>query len=171
MTTETQLSRMAEKLKIHDFRGIRYIRNVKSFSKEGNYILQMKAPTKIERGVLLTKHGLQIQTIPSDDPAHWVAFMNKDGKYWYFDPFGFPPPEAIKKHFRDVVYNKNQYQKLYNECCGEYCIMFLFYFSKKGWDGAIKVFNENYSHNSEKLINQLYGMLGANTSFHLVHDS
>lgn len=75
-----------------------------------------------------------------EDGTHWVGGWvekdKKDGKMdvVYFDPFGFPAPENIKKFFsvidRNLVYSRKQIQNINSFICGYYVLYFLFYMSR-----------------------------------------
>ena len=56
--------------------------------------------------------------------THWVCYVD----YFYFDPFGLPPPENILFIKR---YNASQYQKKISVLCGYFCLFFI----KKFQDG------------------------------------
>lgn len=53
----------------------------------------------------------------------------------YFDPYGAPPPEAVKKFVKDNIHRELPYtdkdiQSLMNNACGWYCAAFLHYINK-----------------------------------------
>lgn len=66
--------------------------------------------------------------------THWVMFQvcsyddNKAPESIYFDPYGAPPPEAIKKAVEELTKQKNlpythkDIQSLMNNACGFYCL-------------------------------------------------
>ena len=56
--------------------------------------------------------------------THWACYVD----YFYFDPFGLPPPGNI--HFIKR-YNTLQYQKKISVLCGYFCLFFI----KKFQDG------------------------------------
>jgi len=69
--------------------------------------------------------------------THWCCFqVNKypNGKIepFYFDPYGMPPPEIIKKTIertcgQKLPYNMKDIQSLMNNACGWYCCAMLHY--------------------------------------------
>jgi hypothetical protein len=69
--------------------------------------------------------------------SHWVCLqVNKyaNGKYepFYFDSYGMPPPEYVKKVVRNTTgqylpYSTKDIQSLMNNACGFYCLALLHY--------------------------------------------
>lgn len=68
--------------------------------------------------------------------SHWTCFFVRqypNGKVEpiYFDPFGFPPPEIIKKVIKNnfngasLPFTKTDIQSLMSNACGWYCMAFL----------------------------------------------
>lgn len=60
--------------------------------------------------------------------THWVAYRRMDNIVYYFDSFGnLRPPLELQKYFKGnkVFYNREQYQNLSQENCGQNCIRFL----------------------------------------------
>ena len=67
--------------------------------------------------------------------THWVCFQSNkypDGSIEsiYFDPYGIPPPENVKKVVKEATgkglpYNTKDIQSLMNNACGWYCSAFL----------------------------------------------
>lgn len=66
----------------------------------------------------------------SDGPGtHWTAYYhnsNMGDMSYYFDSYGFPPPEPLK----DLVYQNRQIQALGSPVCGYYCIDFIRHITK-----------------------------------------
>lgn len=69
----------------------------------------------------------------SNGGTHWVFFQcnkspNETIESIYFDPYGQPPPENVKKVIKEstkkqgVPYNKRDIQSLMNNACGFYCL-------------------------------------------------
>jgi len=68
-------------------------------------------------------------TRPSDHPGeHWIAVAVKDGRGFYFDSFGLPPPKSFEKymnrHCSEWTYNDRQFQSSISSFCGHYCVCF-----------------------------------------------
>lgn len=67
--------------------------------------------------------------------THWVCFQvvrypNDKCEAIYFDSYGFPPPEIIKKRVKDnfdvsLPFTKVDIQSLASDMCGWYCLAFL----------------------------------------------
>ena len=71
--------------------------------------------------------------------THWVCMQvnNHDGKIqgMYFDPYGQPPPVAVKMFVKKYVggnipYNKKDVQSLMANCCGYFCLAYLHYINE-----------------------------------------
>ena len=82
--------------------------------------------------------NLEDEIGPDDKPnvgTHWTCFqVNKysNGKIEpiYFDPYGMPPPEIVKKTIertcgQKLPYCEKDIQSLMNNACGWYCCAFL----------------------------------------------
>tara|TARA_R110000868_G_scaffold87082_5_gene243783 strand:+ start:601 stop:1221 length:621 start_codon:yes stop_codon:yes gene_type:complete len=70
--------------------------------------------------------------------SHWTCFFvrqypNGKKEAIYFDPFGFPPPEIVKKEVKNsfdgisLPHTKADIQSLMSNACGWYCMAFLHY--------------------------------------------
>jgi len=68
-----------------------------------------------------------------NDGSHWVMaqvveYPNKKIESIYFDPYGAPPPENVKKVIKDTTKNNSvphtepDIQSLMNNACGFYCL-------------------------------------------------
>lgn len=67
--------------------------------------------------------------------SHWTCFYvaqypNQNVEAIYFDPFGFAPPEIVKKVVKDTFrislpHTKPDIQSLMSNACGWYCMAFL----------------------------------------------
>jgi len=76
----------------------------------------------------------------SNEGTHWTCLqVNKypDGKVepFYFDAYGMPPPESIKKAVMDTCgqklpFNTKDIQSLMNNACGFYCCALLHYINE-----------------------------------------
>lgn len=48
---------------------------------------------------------------------------------YYFDSFGLPPSESIKKYLKtsdkQILYNTSEIQNIKSDMCGTYCIHFI----------------------------------------------
>ncbi len=66
--------------------------------------------------------------------GHWISLVNLSRSLFYFDPFGFRPPNNIVKYAKDnnkkLYVSKFQIQKLSESICGFYCCLFLLLMQK-----------------------------------------
>jgi hypothetical protein len=96
--------------------------------------------------------------------SHWVCLIRDGNKYWYFDSYGFPSPEAIEDLIgEDYNYSKEQLQSINSSSCGYYCCAFLkFMQGKQDKDRAYKAFLDLFSNQRQKnevvLYHLLYGV-------------
>lgn len=75
--------------------------------------------------------------------THWACFQVnkcKNGKIEpiYFDPYGMPPPEIVKKRVEDfsgqrLPFTTKDIQSLMNNACGWYCSAFLHWINKSSY--------------------------------------
>lgn len=61
--------------------------------------------------------------------THWVCYMKRSDKVFYFDSFGnLRPPIEIYKYFgpsADIMYNYDRRQSFNSVICGHLCLEFL----------------------------------------------
>ena len=63
--------------------------------------------------------------------THWVAYIKKGKKVYYFDPVGdFQPPYELTKYWKkesnvEIFYNINPVQPIDSDICGHLSILFL----------------------------------------------
>ena len=80
---------------------------------------------------------LVANTDTSDDPGqHWMAIsVDGCGNGQFFDSFGRPPTgtfrDYLNKHCRTLTYNKIQLQSAASELCGQYCVVWCVFISRK----------------------------------------
>ena len=82
------------------------------------------------------KHSQTFSLIANTDPSnlpgqHWVAFMKKNGKNFFFDSYGMKPSSHFS-HWREFdgwSHNVMDLQQEELDVCGDYCIFFLKMFS------------------------------------------
>ncbi len=90
--------------------------------------------------------------------SHWICFIIKINKAYYFDSFGFPPPEIIKQYLKPykTMYNLKEIQSLNSSTCGSYVLAFLIYLTKIEWniESFVKMFDDNTRKNNEILDNK-----------------
>jgi len=95
-------------------------------------------PRKLEynKGYVINMEDSVDEDGNPNDGSHWVALQvnSKDGKVEpiYFDSYGKPPPESVKKFVMDncarkLPYTTKDVQSLMNNACGWYCCAFLYF--------------------------------------------
>ena len=62
--------------------------------------------------------------------THWVCYRNIEKNFCeYFDSFGLPLPEEIKKYLstsgKKIIYSKDEIQERDSVLCGYWCLYFL----------------------------------------------
>src|SRR5215813_9796579 len=99
--------------------------NEKGFSGVFSRDNLKKKINKFESGIV----NLDSVTGPG---THWVCYYNDPTKEYteYFDSFGLPPPEEVKKYLKTsgknyVIYNSSQLQKNNSVLCGYYCMKYI----------------------------------------------
>ena len=59
--------------------------------------------------------------------THWVCFIIKDKKLYYFDSFGGNPDKFLLKQLpKPIIYHKYKIQDIYSRLCGSYCLYFFY---------------------------------------------
>lgn len=113
MTTNLEVDKMANNLKIPNYRGCMMmdeLRNIK--------------PNDCECAVI----NLQSS---SKNGSHWVAYYKKYNNKYYFCSYGGPIPVGIKNYLGSPIKCHNfQIQSFNSVECGELCILFLYLMSK-----------------------------------------
>ena len=110
------------------------------------------------------KDGFYIVNLDDDNGqgTHWTCFLINDPYCIYFDSFGLPPPNDIRKYARKyaIISFNNQIQDIRSEACGYYCLDFMKYmskFRKNQLDSPLKIgrrlalFGEPYDYNNRSL--------------------
>jgi hypothetical protein len=83
-----------------------YMINDFDFNQNGNYILNLDSDNR--------------------GGTHWVSCIITNKYIFYFDSFGYEPPEIIKSKLKKkLFYNNIQFQNIEEKNCGIYCILFL----------------------------------------------
>ena len=96
--------------------------------------------------------------------SHWTLVSNLDPKHiFYFDSFGEVPPEHILKLMKATgkiaFYNKQQFQLIKSDSCGEFCS----YVAKELMKGrnpksVMADFSSNLNQN-EKVLEKYFGKI------------
>ena len=123
MLTDKQITELSKKMK---------------FSLAGIYFKD-ELPRKLQynKGYVINLQDGTDEEGNSNDGSHWTALqVNKypNGKIEpiFFDPYGVPPSENIKKWVlnncgKKLPYTEKDIQSLMNNACGWYCCAFLHY--------------------------------------------
>jgi len=113
----------------------------------------------------IKKHELGI--VNFDDVGgsgtHWVAYFNSpQSKYaYYFDSYGLPPPEEIKKYLKtsgkQIMFNTSMMQQLNSVLCGIYCVDILKKLNRgDDFYEAIHSFDPYPSEENQEKVEELY---------------
>jgi len=63
--------------------------------------------------------------------THWVSLFTRNGKSFYFDPYGITPlPEVVKYSKQPRYFSSFEIQKPNEIICGHYCIYMLYKLSQ-----------------------------------------
>ena len=109
-----------------------------------------------------------INTDNSNKPGeHWLAiYINGDCQLHFFDPLGLPPVfYGLDEYFNNIAsiyqFNTLQYQNIFSNHCGFYCLLFIFIKSRnKNFNS--KLFTKDFEKNDEiieKLIKENFFIL------------
>jgi hypothetical protein len=95
--------------------------------------------------------------------SHWVALFNspKNKFTYYFDSFGFPPPDEITLKYRPIKFNSHPIQHTKSSACGYYAVYFIKQM-EKGIDYLQFIYKFEQKFNSmknEKIIEKLKSSL------------
>ena len=54
--------------------------------------------------------------------SHWTALLKNGPEYYYFDSFGFPPPQEVERQINDCIWNTKDIQSMASSSCGYYVV-------------------------------------------------
>ena len=54
--------------------------------------------------------------------SHWTALLKNGSEYYYFDSFGFPPPQEVEQRLKDCIWSTKDIQSLSSSSCGYYVV-------------------------------------------------
>lgn len=98
----------------------------------------------------------RINQDPQDAAAigHWCVY--DQDKHLYYDPFGYLPPDYLE----DVKFNTRREQHINSDCCGYYCLKWIFLnmvdkLDTSGYKKMNDVINE-YEFNNLMDLNKYY---------------
>jgi hypothetical protein len=108
------------------------------------------------------KHGYSIINLNTSkqDGSHWTCVLYTPLKSFYFDSFGFVPPEELDEVIKPYEYNNTDIQDFNSEACGQYCIAFIKFLKDKtnkdeAYKAFIRLFKNNRKENDKILISFL----------------
>jgi hypothetical protein len=86
--------------------------------KNGAYIINMQSASENGSG------------------THWVCALVYDEYIYYYDAFGFPPPQEIinwtkKRPHSHLGWSKEETQSIYSHNCGSFCVGWLMYYTRQ----------------------------------------
>lgn len=90
----------------------------------------------------------------NQDIGHWCVYDSI--KHLYYDPFGYLPPDFLE----DVKFNTRREQHINSDCCGYYCLKWIFLnmvdkLDTSGYKKMNDVINE-YEFNNLMDLNKYY---------------
>lgn len=124
-----------------------------NFKVEGVYFKnELPKKLKYNIGYIINLQNSEDEDGNDNDGTHWTALqVNKYPSGLiepiFFDPYGAPPSESIKKFVKDgcgkhLPYTQKDIQSLMNNACGYYCCAFLHFintFDKRSKDLYVDV--------------------------------
>ena len=80
----------------------------------------------------------------SQNGTHWVAFVVKDNKSYYFDSYGGTPDKFLLNQLpKPIIYHNYKIQDIYSKLCGSYCLYFFYLIERmKYYDAVLKMYFE-----------------------------
>ena len=87
------------------------------------------------KGFVNIDNGLQGGT-------HWVCFIIKDKKSYYFDSFGGSPDKFLLKQLpKPIIYHNFKIQNINSMLCGSYCLYFFYLMEQMNYyDTILKIY-------------------------------
>ena len=74
----------------------------------------------------------------SQNGTHWVCFIVKDNKSYYFDSFGGRLDKfLLKQLLKPIIYHNNKIQHINWKLCGSYCLYFFYLIERMNYYDAI----------------------------------
>ncbi len=117
MSTNVELESICKSLDIKNFRGVYMMDEIEKLSPSRNesYIVNLQNSNE---------HG-----------SHWLSIYKKGKSIFYFDSYGAPIPNEIRKHYKtykinnfqsdDNIYPDKPLQTYSQTICGHLCVLFL----------------------------------------------
>ena len=70
--------------------------------------------------------------------SHWVCFIIKDNKSYYFDSFGVQPDKFLLNQLpKPITYHNYKIQDINYKICGSYCLYFFYLIERMNFYDAI----------------------------------
>ena len=78
--------------------------------------------------------------------SHWVAFIVKVNKSFYFDSFGGQPDQFLLKQLpKPIIYHNYKIQDINSKLCGSYCLYFFYLFERMNYyDTILKIYFNDF---------------------------
>ena len=78
--------------------------------------------------------------------SHWVAFIVKDNKSFYFDSFGGQPDKFLLKQLhKPIIYHNYKIQDINSKLCGSYCLYFFYLIERMNYyDTILKIYFNDF---------------------------
>ena len=72
--------------------------------------------------------------------THWICFIVKDKKSYYFDSFGGQPDKFLLNQLpKPIIYHDYKIQVINSRLCGSFCLYFLYLIERMNYyDGVLK---------------------------------
>ena len=92
-----------------------------------------------DRGFVIIDNG-------SMGGGHWVAFIVKGNKSFYFDSFGGQPDKFLLKQLsKPIIYHNYKIQDINSKLCGSYCLYFFYLIERMNYyDAILKMFFNDF---------------------------
>ena len=74
--------------------------------------------------------------------SHWVCFIAKDNKSYYFDSFGGHPDKFLLKQIpKPIIHHNYKRQDINSKLCGSYCLFFFYLIERMNcYDAILKMY-------------------------------
>ena len=70
--------------------------------------------------------------------THWMCYIRKNNKSYYFDSFGCQPDKFLLKQLpKPIIYHKNKIQDMNSKICGSYCLNFFILIERRNYYDTI----------------------------------
>ena len=107
-STNIELENKANKLKLHNFRGVFMVDELSKLT-----------PLNNECGII------NLET-SNKNGSHWVCWWRNENDKYYFDSFGINPDKRVIKYLKSpILYSTYQIQQYNDTNCGLWCLFVL----------------------------------------------